>query len=675
MRFSSDRKIALMTIICSLLLCTGSFAQTPYLLNDTTIIHRLDKQVDVFIDSTNRLLLEQISKPEFQKHFHRRGNLTFGYLKSSLWLKIKTKTYSLHTNWYLEIPAPFIEYVDFYQLEGERWYHSAAGYYRKHSVREIPHTGHVLPLQFNKEDSISTVYIHITGNSPKTFPVLAIEKEKFHEQVRWEDVGYGIFFGILLVMFFYNLFIYFSLHQGNYLLYICTIICTFFIFSSASGYGGKFLWPEQPVMNFYAGRLSLAIITVFLSIFTIRFLEVRKYSLVMYFILLSLLPLAIVAALLIVTGTLYSAGNNLITLSTLVYMATGIVCRIKGNKTANFFIAAWTIYLTGGLLLTLRNSGVFDFNFWTTHFAEIGATMETVIIALALADRYRKLRKEKEEAQREALLLQQNATEKLEEKVKERTEQLSRANQELNITLETNRIQTNMIEKKNAELDAFFYRISHDLKGPISTSLGLSFLARKEIKDELALEYIDRQQQLSERLNHIITGLINLTKLNHTDLKKEKIDFIKLVDECIESSRSLPHFNAITFTKDIQNNIEFHSEWTLLNAIIQNLIENAVKYSGPVSPFVKITVRCQGEWVTIDVQDNGQGIPDEHQSKIFEMFYRATQNSNGTGLGLYILKRSVDRLKGTIEMKSKLGTGSVFTVKLPSMMEDTPVTH
>jgi Signal transduction histidine kinase len=169
--------------------------------------------------------------------------------------------------------------------------------------------------------------------------------------------------------------------------------------------------------------------------------------------------------------------------------------------------------------------------------------------------------------------------------------------------------------------------------------------------------------------------LINLTKLNHTDLKKEKIDFVKLVDECIESSRSLPHFNAITFTKDIQNNIEFHSEWTLLNAIIQNLIENAVKYSGPVSPFVKITVRCQGAWITIDVQDNGQGIPDEHQSKIFEMFYRATQNSNGTGLGLYILKRSVDRLKGTIEMKSKLGTGSVFTVKLPSMMGDTPVTH
>lgn len=668
MHFYPDRKISLTAIVFSLLLATGSFGQAPYLLNDSTIIHRLDSQMDVFIDTTESVSLEQIIKPGFQKHFQRRGNLTFGYLKSSLWLKIKTRTTSPDTHWYLEIPAPFLEYVDFYQLEGTQWYHSAAGYYRKHSVKEVSHTGHVLPLQFNA-DSVSTVYIHITGNSPKTFPVLVIEKEKFHEQVRWEDVGYGIFFGILLVMFFYNFFIYLSLNQSNYLLYICTIVCTFLIFSSASGYGGKFLWPEHPVMNFYAGRLSLSAITIFLPIFTIRFLEVKNYSKVMYYVLLSLLPLAVLASLLIITGVLSSAGNNLISLSTLVYMTTGIVCRIKGNKTANYFIAAWTIYLTGGLLLTLRNSGVFDFNFWTTHFVEIGATMETVIIALALGDRYRKLRKEKEEAQRVALLLQQDATEKLEMKVKERTEQLSMANHELNATLETNRLQTHIIEKKNAELDAFFYRISHDLKGPVSTSLGLSFLARKEIKDELALEYIIKQQHLSERLNHIITGLINLTKLSHTDLKKEKIDFDKLINECIESSRSLTHFNEITFTKEIQEDIEFYSEWTLLNAIIQNLIENSVKYSGPITPFVKVAVRLASDWVIIDVEDNGQGIPSEHQSKIFEMFYRATQNANGTGLGLYILKRSVDRLKGTIEMKSKFGSGSTFTVKLPSMID------
>jgi signal transduction histidine kinase len=103
----------------------------------------------------------------------------------------------------------------------------------------------------------------------------------------------------------------------------------------------------------------------------------------------------------------------------------------------------------------------------------------------------------------------------------------------------------------------------------------------------------------------------------------------------------------------------------LLNAVLQNLIENAIKYSSDQSPYVEIKVSQQGSFILIEVSDNGQGIAEEHQSKIFEMFYRATQNATGTGLGLYILKRSLDRLKGLVEIKSKLGVGSTFTVKLP----------
>lgn len=656
------------TALLSLFFHTISFSQKPYLLTDKAIIHRLDANVEIFVDATDTISIDQITMPEFQHRFHpSKGNLTFGYLKSSIWLKIKTKTVSPDTQWYLEIPAPFLEYVDFYQWhKGDTWHHSAAGYYRKQSARKMSHTGHVLPLEFIAD--FSTVYIRIAGQSPKTFPLYAIEKEKFNEKVRREDVGYGIFFGILIVMFFYNLFIYLTLKQKNYLLYICTIVCTFLIFSSASGYAGKFLWPENPIMNFYAGRLSLGLLTIFLSVFTIRFLEVKQYSKIMYYALLSLIPLAVLAIILVATETLSSAGNNLISLSTLLYMATGIVCRIKGNKTANYFIAAWTFYLIGGLLLTLRNSGVFDFNFWTTHFVEIGAALETIIIAFALGDHYRRLRREKEEAQLLALKIQLEARGKLEIKVKERTEQLSKANEELQAILETNKLQTKTIEDKNAELDAFFYRISHDLKGPISSLLGLSFLAKMEVKEEPARGYIEKQHTQVDRLNNIITGLINLTQLNHADLQKQRIDFDKMIEECVVSFNGHANFANVTFKKVIQPGIEFYSEWTLLNAILQNLIENAIKYSRRQSPYVGIWVRDESGCIVIEVEDNGQGIPNEHQSRIFEMFYRATHNVNGTGLGLYILKRSVDRLKGTIEIKSDVGVGSTFTVKLPRVV-------
>ena len=645
------------------------FSQDTIQIQDPAKTYRIDSQVEVYVDTSENLSYPDISKASFQSNFKVRGNLTFGYQRNPIWIKFTAKTSSPQTTWYLEIPAPFLEYVDFYQPIGKKSsHHSLSGYFRPHGIRHVAHTGHVVPLKFNA-DSVCTMYIQVAGQSPKTFPLYILDKEKFNENVRNEDLGYGIFFGILIVMFFYNLIIFLTLKQVNYLLYICTIVCTFLIFASATGYAGKFIWPNHPEFNFYFGRLILGFHAFFLCVFTIRFLEIKDVSKTLYYILLSIIPLAFIAVILIYTQTMSSAGNNLISIVTIVFMATGVVCSVKGNKSGYYYIAAWTIYLAGGLLLTLRNSGVLDFNFWTTHFVEIGAALETIIIAFALGDRFRRYKLEKEEAQLQAFLVQQEAKEKLERKVEERTKQLSLANKELQQTLETNKLQTRIIEDKNSELDAFFYRISHDLRGPISSMLGLSFLAKREIRDEHALTFIEKQAHQVERLDSIINGLIKLTKLSDIELQKVKIDFNKLVDECISSFSAAPNFSSVTFRKKIQPGIEFHSEWTLLTAILQNLIENAIKYARQENPYVQISVRADDDGIVLEVEDNGQGIHADHQAKIFQMFYRATNNANGTGLGLYILKRSVDRLKGTISIKSEIGVGSTFIVKLPSLVE------
>jgi signal transduction histidine kinase len=657
-------------IALPMLLPMASLAQPAFILKDSTKSYRLDDQVSVFVDPTDTTTLSTVIQPGFQGQFiPHHSNLTFGYLKAAIWLKISVASATAKTRWYLEIPAPFLEYVDFYQLpDSGKWIHNISGYYRPQSQRSIKHTGHVMELHFGHGNA-TTVFIKISGESPKTFPVYAIERGRFTEKTRWEDVGYGIFFGILIVMFFYNLFIYLTIRETNYLLYISTIVCTFLIFGSASGYAGRFLWPEHASLNFYAGRMTLGILAAFMALFTIRFLSVKLYSPPMYFALLSLVPLGPIACFLVASNILSSAGNNLITMSAILYMTAGIVCRMKGNRFAGYFIAAWSIYLSGGLLLTLRNSGFFNFNFWTTHFVEIGAALETIIIAFALADQYRRLRKEKEEVQLLALKLQREATGKLELKVQQRTQQLSKANDELQGTLEKNNEQTRIIEDKNAELDAFFYRISHDLKGPIASMLGLCILARMDIEDEKALTYIDQQHSQINRLNHIITSLVNLTQLNHADMGKQTIDFAKMIEECIESLRALPNHPLVHFKQMIDPGIEFNSEWALVNGIVQNLIENAIKYSQRNSPYVFTRVFQDANFVFIEVQDNGQGIPHEHQGRIFEMFFRATQNASGTGLGLYILKRSVDRLRGTVFFKSTPGVGSTFTVKLPLITE------
>lgn len=230
---------------------------------------------------------------------------------------------------------------------------------------------------------------------------------------------------------------------------------------------------------------------------------------------------------------------------------------------------------------------------------------------------------------------------------------------------------TSIIEKKNSEMDSFFYRVSHDLKGPIASLLGLSDLAKRDVSDEKSLVYIKMFENQVKRLNMIVMELINITELNYREIKRTDINFYEIIDNCITSYTYLPNFESIQFKIEVESNLKFSSEWYIINTILQNLIENSVKYldKEKEQSVVEITVSSTKTEVVIVVKDNGQGIGDEHQVKIFDMFYRANNNADGTGLGLFILKRAVERLKGEVKLVSELNAGTTFTIYLPFFVD------
>lgn len=232
----------------------------------------------------------------------------------------------------------------------------------------------------------------------------------------------------------------------------------------------------------------------------------------------------------------------------------------------------------------------------------------------------------------------------------------------------TQKEKAEIIEKKNGELDSFFYRISHDLKGPISSLLGLHNLVQLEIKDPAALHYFEMYQSQIHRINNIVMDLINLTRMNHGAETKSRIDFKTLVEDCIVSYHYAENFKKINFTIRIEDNLSYVAELAIVNTILQNLIENAIKYARTdVKPYVGIFVSQENGKIKIQVEDNGQGIRREDQPKIFNMFFRASDRAQGTGLGLYILKRAVERLHGEIMLQSEVNIGSTFTAILPVM--------
>ncbi len=224
-----------------------------------------------------------------------------------------------------------------------------------------------------------------------------------------------------------------------------------------------------------------------------------------------------------------------------------------------------------------------------------------------------------------------------------------------------------IIEKKKIELDSFFYRISHDLKGPITSMMSLNYLAKYEVKDEKALKFLDDYETQANRLNTILDGLLKLTKMSFNEDEKQEIDFEKIIYECIASYKFLANYELVAFEVDVDTGIEYRAGWALINTIIQNLVENGIKYARieDNQPQIKITVTPKGNRIEIIASDNGIGMDHETVSKIFTMFFRVNRKIEGTGLGLHILKRAVEKLEGEVSVESKLGEGTTFKVILP----------
>ncbi|SNT19260.1 hypothetical protein SAMN05421640_2771 [Ekhidna lutea] len=239
--------------------------------------------------------------------------------------------------------------------------------------------------------------------------------------------------------------------------------------------------------------------------------------------------------------------------------------------------------------------------------------------------------------------------------------------QQLEREAEIQKEKADIIEKKKIELDSFFYRISHDLKGPITSMMSLNYLAKYEVKDPTGLKFIGEYEKQATRLNNILDGLLNLTKMSFNEDTKQEIDFEKVIYDCIASYKFLANYELVEFKIHVDQHIKYEAEWTLINTIIQNLIENGVKYARTEKnkPFIDISVRDESDKIVIECADNGIGMDQDTVEKIFTMFFRVNRKIEGTGLGLHILKRAIERLDGDVQVKSKLGEGTTFRITLP----------
>ena len=223
------------------------------------------------------------------------------------------------------------------------------------------------------------------------------------------------------------------------------------------------------------------------------------------------------------------------------------------------------------------------------------------------------------------------------------------------------------LEKVNFELDSFVYHASHDLRSPLRSVLGLIDIYRLEEDHRVKEECIEKIEGSIKRLDNLVVELLSISRNNRVNDPHVKVDFLTEINNSVSSY--LSNFEkGLEIITHVNQSITFYSDLTRIRIVLNNLISNAMKYRNPERErsLVKINVDVQEEQAVIRIEDNGEGIPEEKLPHIFDMFYRATEKSEGSGLGLYIVKNVLDKLNAKIKIESEELEGTMIEVTIPA---------
>jgi PAS domain S-box-containing protein len=228
--------------------------------------------------------------------------------------------------------------------------------------------------------------------------------------------------------------------------------------------------------------------------------------------------------------------------------------------------------------------------------------------------------------------------------------------------------------KTNSELDRFVYSVSHDLRAPLTSLLGLTNLIEEEIpqNDDMQKERVGMMKKSIRRLDTFISDILDYSRNGRLAVSYDVIHFEELVKETRENLKFMEGTDGYNLKVDVRQKNGFISDKGRLSVILNNLISNAIKYqdAGKPNPYVKVIIKTDDEKAIIVIEDNGIGISPKDHEKIFEMFYRASKLSTGSGLGMYIVKETLDKLNGTIQLASKPHVGTRFLIIIPNMMKN-----
>ena len=628
-----------------------------------------------------------------------------GISRSAFWIKAVVINTSPQERVVLLVDHPEIEELDIYLDMGGRIEHIAHGGHLRPlnpDIQNSPSFSFVLPIPYG---GMADIYIRAQSHKQLQMP-LFLQNDRGSSDLKLNrNLFLGGYIGIMLVMLLYNLFIYFSIRERNYLFYVFYLITVCITQLSFTGYSAFYLWPDSYWIIQHSSTSFTVITMIFAAEFMQRFVHVNEHIRNFKWVKSIIYAVAISGAAICFFGFAVE-GYMVIQLTSAVmafYMLyISIALTRMGQRQARYFLVAWSVFVTGILIFVAKDWGLLPYNDATKHMMAIGSAVEVVLISFGLADKINVLRREKEQSQAEALRMarenerfirDQNVV--LERKVTERTQALQESNDHLKQT------QSQLVSaEKMASLGQLTAGIAHEINNPLNfissnipplkrdlqdlkVVLDAYRAASKDdpgmadvhaLEERIGVDFTVKEVQEilgcmengAARTSEIIRGLRTFSRLDEDDLKEADIN------DGLRSTVVVlgPQFrDMVDVEYDLAELPRVECYPGKLNQLFMNLLNNAAHAAkqrhGNTGGIVGITSRLEGETVRVSITDNGMGMDENVQARLFEPFFTTKNVGEGTGLGLSIAQGIAQKHQGSITLESVVGQGTTFTLTLP----------
>ncbi len=621
------------------------YGQPILVLHDEKKSYFAEASALVLEDPERALTIDQVSSPSYATHF-RTGvakGFNYGYTTAGYWVRLRLQaTTPSSAMWLLKVQNSALGKAVLYtSSSGDD---SAPFHVQKASLafpfedRLVKHRLPVFELRLTPEET-RTYYLYFAGDGPVHFPLEILSERKFDKNDHLEQLLQGIYFGLLIVMIFYNLFLYVSIKDPSYLYYLLYVASFGILQASMNGIAYEYLWPTPSWWADHCVPIFIATTIGFGSLFCLSFLSLKRNTPSFYRVFVALTGASVVLLLFtvlisqyitIVTATLLGLAFAVLV------MAAAIVCLVRQYRPALFLLIAWSVLLLGIVLFALSNLGVLPGNFITNYGIQIGSALDVVLLSLALADRINILQQER-------------------------------------MRVEGEKVQAEQSKKLKEE---FLASVSHEIRTPMNAIIGFARLLEKAGLEGQNLDYARHIRISADNLLVIVNDVLDISKINSGKLRFERIEInlpelVRLLFQTVSFAVNEKNIRA-TYSIDERIPSVFLGDPVRLNQILLNLLSNAVKFThqGEVSLSVHLN-REEKQSIILNfvVKDTGIGIEADKLPTIFESYSQASRQTNrlygGTGLGLTISKQLIELQGGTISVQSKLGDGTEFTISLP----------